>query len=116
MSITTQSMRTLQNNIIADHQRIAMSNEVYYDLTQQVRVCVHPIEDGQRDFDISYQFVGTCSEVNIFIFGYFCSSHWANESMLIYGTSALASFFNLEPIINSPTLFCQVTNSSIQIW
>lgn len=38
MSITTQSMRTLQNNIIADHQRIAMSNEVYYDLTQQVCV------------------------------------------------------------------------------
>lgn len=38
MSITTQSMRTLQNNIVADHQRIAMSNEVYYDLTQQVCV------------------------------------------------------------------------------
>lgn len=43
MSITTQSVRTLQNNIIADHQSIAMSNEVYYDLTQQVCVCVHRI-------------------------------------------------------------------------
>lgn len=36
MSSTTQNMRSLQNNIISDHQRIAMSNEVYYDLTQQV--------------------------------------------------------------------------------
>lgn len=36
MSSTTQNMRFLQNNIIADHQRIAMSTEVYYDLTQQV--------------------------------------------------------------------------------
>nr|QHR93525.1 scavenger receptor class A member 3 [Nibea albiflora] len=35
-SSTTQNMRFLQNNIAADHQRIAMSNEVYYDLTQQV--------------------------------------------------------------------------------
>ncbi|XP_008283204.1 scavenger receptor class A member 3 [Stegastes partitus] len=35
-SSTTQTMRFLQNNIVADHQRIAMSTEVYYDLTQQV--------------------------------------------------------------------------------
>lgn len=35
-SSTTQNMRFLQNNIQADHQRIAMSTEVYYDLTQQV--------------------------------------------------------------------------------
>ncbi|CAJ1078336.1 scavenger receptor class A member 3 [Xyrichtys novacula] len=35
-SSTTQNMRFLQNNIVADHQRIAMSTEVYYDLTQQV--------------------------------------------------------------------------------
>ncbi|KAM9339220.1 scavenger receptor class A member 3 [Symphorus nematophorus] len=35
-SSTTQTMRFLQNNIIADHQRIAMSSEVYYDLTQQM--------------------------------------------------------------------------------
>ncbi|XP_020495602.1 scavenger receptor class A member 3 [Labrus bergylta] len=35
-SSTTQNMRFLQNNIVADHQRIATSNEVYYDLTQQV--------------------------------------------------------------------------------
>lgn len=35
-SSTTQTMRSLQNNIVADHQRIAMSTEVYYDLTQQV--------------------------------------------------------------------------------
>uniref|UniRef100_A0A8C5H5I9 Scavenger receptor class A member 3 n=2 Tax=Gouania willdenowi TaxID=441366 RepID=A0A8C5H5I9_GOUWI len=35
-SSTTQLLRFLQNNIIADHQRIAMSNEVYNDLTQQV--------------------------------------------------------------------------------
>ncbi|XP_042360033.1 scavenger receptor class A member 3 [Plectropomus leopardus] len=35
-SSTTQTMRFLQNNIIADHQRIAMSTEVYYELTQQV--------------------------------------------------------------------------------
>ncbi|XP_074471886.1 scavenger receptor class A member 3 isoform X1 [Sebastes fasciatus] len=35
-SSTTQTMRFLQNNIIADHQRTAMSTEVYYDLTQQV--------------------------------------------------------------------------------
>lgn len=39
-SSTTQNMRFLQNNIVADHQRIAMSTEVYYDLTQQVSVCV----------------------------------------------------------------------------
>ncbi|KAG7222690.1 hypothetical protein INR49_026299 [Caranx melampygus] len=35
-SSTMQTVRFLQNNIIADHQRIAMSTEVYYDLTQQV--------------------------------------------------------------------------------
>ncbi|XP_068564529.1 scavenger receptor class A member 3 isoform X2 [Cebidichthys violaceus] len=35
-SSTTQTMRFLQNNIVADHQRITMSTEVYYDLTQQV--------------------------------------------------------------------------------
>ncbi|KAK2855960.1 hypothetical protein Q5P01_004695 [Channa striata] len=35
-SSTMQTLRYLQNNIVADHQRIAMSNEVYYDLTQQV--------------------------------------------------------------------------------
>ncbi|CAK6983645.1 scavenger receptor class A member 3-like [Scomber scombrus] len=35
-SNTVQNMRFLQNNIIADHQRIAMSTEVFYDLTQQV--------------------------------------------------------------------------------
>lgn len=35
-SSTMQNMRFLQNNIIADHQRITMSTEVYYDLTQQV--------------------------------------------------------------------------------
>lgn len=31
-----QVLRVLQNNIAADHQRIAMSTEVYYDLSQQV--------------------------------------------------------------------------------
>ncbi|XP_053192849.1 scavenger receptor class A member 3-like [Scomber japonicus] len=36
MSNTVQNMRFLQNNIVADHQRIAMSTEVFYDLTQQV--------------------------------------------------------------------------------
>lgn len=35
-SSTMQTVRFLQNNIVADHQRIAMSTEVYYDLTQQV--------------------------------------------------------------------------------
>ncbi|XP_059213181.1 scavenger receptor class A member 3 [Centropristis striata] len=35
-SSNTQTLRFLQNNIVADHQRIAMSTEVYYDLTQQV--------------------------------------------------------------------------------
>ncbi|CAN9507948.1 unnamed protein product [Ophioblennius macclurei] len=35
-SSSMQTLRFLQNNIAADHQRIAMSNEVYYDLTQQV--------------------------------------------------------------------------------
>ncbi|KAK2889926.1 scavenger receptor class A member 3 [Channa argus] len=35
-SSTMQTLRYLQNNVIADHQRIAMSSEVYYDLTQQV--------------------------------------------------------------------------------
>nr|XP_019953011.1 PREDICTED: scavenger receptor class A member 3 [Paralichthys olivaceus] len=35
-SSTTQTMRFLQNNIAADHQRIAMTTEVYYALTQQV--------------------------------------------------------------------------------
>lgn len=35
-SSTMQVIRFLQNNIAADHQRIAMSTEVYYDLTQQV--------------------------------------------------------------------------------
>lgn len=39
-SSTTQNMRSLQNNVVADHQRIAMSTEVYYDLTQQVFVCL----------------------------------------------------------------------------
>ncbi|XP_063758834.1 scavenger receptor class A member 3 isoform X2 [Eleginops maclovinus] len=35
-SSTTQMMRFLQNNIVADQQRIAMYTEVFYDLTQQV--------------------------------------------------------------------------------
>uniref|UniRef100_A0A672IXD5 Scavenger receptor class A, member 3 n=1 Tax=Salarias fasciatus TaxID=181472 RepID=A0A672IXD5_SALFA len=35
-SNSMQTLRFLQNNVAADHQRIAMSNEVYYDLTQQV--------------------------------------------------------------------------------
>ncbi|KAF3850114.1 hypothetical protein F7725_019833 [Dissostichus mawsoni] len=35
-SSTTQTMRFLQNNIVTDQQRTAMSTEVYYDLTQQV--------------------------------------------------------------------------------
>ncbi|KAM8832112.1 scavenger receptor class A member 3 [Spinachia spinachia] len=35
-SSTTQTIRFLQNNVIADNQRIAMSDEVYYDLSQQV--------------------------------------------------------------------------------
>ncbi|XP_072306426.1 scavenger receptor class A member 3 [Eucyclogobius newberryi] len=35
-SITTQNMRFLQNSIQADQQRIAMSTEIFYDLTQQV--------------------------------------------------------------------------------
>lgn len=39
-SSTTQTLRYLQNSVIADHQRIVMSTEVYYDLTQQVCVCI----------------------------------------------------------------------------
>lgn len=39
-SSTTQTLRYLQNSVIADHQRIVMSTEVYYDLTQQVCVFV----------------------------------------------------------------------------
>lgn len=35
-SSTTQSMRFLHSGILAAHQRISMSTEVYYDLTQQV--------------------------------------------------------------------------------
>ncbi|KAK7906957.1 hypothetical protein WMY93_015569 [Mugilogobius chulae] len=35
-STTTQNMRFLQNNIQADQQRIAISTEIFYDLTQQV--------------------------------------------------------------------------------
>ncbi|KAF7656297.1 hypothetical protein LDENG_00043900 [Lucifuga dentata] len=35
-SSTTQSMRFLHSGILAAHQRITMSTEVYYDLTQQV--------------------------------------------------------------------------------
>ncbi|XP_061843146.2 scavenger receptor class A member 3 [Nerophis lumbriciformis] len=35
-SSNTQTLRSLQNGIIADHQRIAMSSEMYYDLSQQV--------------------------------------------------------------------------------
>ncbi|XP_026173752.1 scavenger receptor class A member 3 [Mastacembelus armatus] len=35
-SSTAQTMRLLQNNIVADHQRIAMFYEMYYDLTHQV--------------------------------------------------------------------------------
>lgn len=39
-SSTTQNMRFLHSGILAAHQRISMSTEVYYDLTQQVGVCV----------------------------------------------------------------------------
>lgn len=35
ISSTAQSMRSLQNSLIADKQRIVMSNEMYYDLSQQ---------------------------------------------------------------------------------
>lgn len=37
ISSTAQNMRSLQNSLTADQQRIAMSNEMFYDLTQQVR-------------------------------------------------------------------------------
>ncbi|XP_029705632.1 scavenger receptor class A member 3 isoform X1 [Takifugu rubripes] len=36
ISSTAQSMRLLQNSLAAGQQRIAMSNEMYYDLTQQM--------------------------------------------------------------------------------
>ncbi|XP_054618627.1 scavenger receptor class A member 3-like [Dunckerocampus dactyliophorus] len=35
-SSNTQTLRFLQNSIIADHQRMVMSSEMYYDLSQQV--------------------------------------------------------------------------------
>lgn len=35
-SSNTQTLRFLQSSIMADHQRILMSSEVYYDLSQQV--------------------------------------------------------------------------------
>lgn len=35
-SSTMQTIRFLQNNIVADHQRMAISTELYYDLTHQV--------------------------------------------------------------------------------
>lgn len=35
-SVTTQNMRFLQNSIQADQQKIAMANEIFYDLTHQV--------------------------------------------------------------------------------
>lgn len=38
-------MRSLQSNVIADHQRITMSTEVYYELTQQVCVCVYAAQE-----------------------------------------------------------------------
>lgn len=37
-SSNTQILRSLQNNIVADHQRISISSEMYYDLSQQVLV------------------------------------------------------------------------------
>jgi len=36
-SSTSQTMRFLQNSIMIDQQRIAMSTDMFYDLTQQVR-------------------------------------------------------------------------------
>lgn len=39
-SSTMQTIRFLQNNIVADHQRIAISTELYYDLTHQVSAFV----------------------------------------------------------------------------
>lgn len=36
ISSTAQNMRLLQNSLAAGQQRIVMSNEMYYDLTQQV--------------------------------------------------------------------------------
>lgn len=35
ISSTAQNMRSLQNSLTADQQRIVMSNEMYYDLSQQ---------------------------------------------------------------------------------
>ncbi|XP_077590658.1 scavenger receptor class A member 3 [Stigmatopora nigra] len=35
-STNTQILRSLQNSIIADHQRISISSEMYYELSQQV--------------------------------------------------------------------------------
>ncbi|XP_019726294.1 scavenger receptor class A member 3 isoform X2 [Hippocampus comes] len=35
-SSNTQILRSLQNNIVADHQRISISSEMYYELSQQV--------------------------------------------------------------------------------
>lgn len=39
-SSTMQTIRFLQNNIVADHQRMAISTELYYDLTHQVSAFV----------------------------------------------------------------------------
>lgn len=36
ISSTAQNTRSLQNSLAADQQRIAMSNEMFHDLTQQV--------------------------------------------------------------------------------
>lgn len=36
ISSAAQNMRLLQNSLVAGQQRIVMSNEMYYDLTQQV--------------------------------------------------------------------------------
>lgn len=50
ISSTAQNMRLLQNSLVAGQQRIFMSNEMYYDLTQQVcgqwlQLCPLPAED-----------------------------------------------------------------------
>lgn len=39
ISSTAQNMRSLQSSLAANQQWVAMSNEMFYDLTQQVRGC-----------------------------------------------------------------------------
>lgn len=62
ISSTAQNVRLLQNSLVAGQQRIFMSNEMYYDLTQQV--CAQWLQLGCLPDEDTLDFLSGRSEIS----------------------------------------------------